>query len=149
VNNDHSSTDIALCNHLAFWTDKDASKMDSMFRESALIRDKWDKVHHSVVSTYGERTIDETIKTTPTTISDYSDNQPYEIYISSTDDEAHAELEKEDNPFHLTELGNAERIVYHHGKNLRYCNELEWLTWNGKHWEVDGKREIEAIAAKT
>ncbi|MEI2491821.1 hypothetical protein VVF85_19800, partial [Acinetobacter baumannii] len=31
INGDHSSTDMALCNHLAFWTDKDAAKMDSMF----------------------------------------------------------------------------------------------------------------------
>ncbi|MGP3781124.1 phage NrS-1 polymerase family protein [Bacillus sp. 4A_MP3] len=57
VNGDHSSTDMALCNHLAFWTDKDASKMDSMFRESNLFREKWDRQHSADGATYGEMTI--------------------------------------------------------------------------------------------
>ncbi|MDI5791482.1 hypothetical protein PO124_33310 [Bacillus licheniformis] len=42
----------------------------------------------------------------------------------------------------MTELGNAERIVYYHGKNIRYCNELDWLIWNGKRWEEDSKRKL-------
>ncbi|MGE6379965.1 DNA primase family protein, partial [Peribacillus muralis] len=33
--------------------------------------------------------------------------------------------------------------------NIRYCNELEWLIWNGKQWQEDSKRNIEALAAKT
>ncbi len=40
-NNDHSSADLALCNMLAFWTGKDFNKIDSIFRSSALMRDKW------------------------------------------------------------------------------------------------------------
>ena len=71
INGDHSSTDMALCNHLAFWTDKDAAKMDSMFRESSLLREKWDKPHSSDGRTYGQMTIDTAILSTPSTISDY------------------------------------------------------------------------------
>ncbi|MGG1624393.1 DNA primase, partial [Bacillus subtilis] len=56
INGDHSSTDMALCNHLAFWTDKDATKMDSMFRESNLFREKWDRQHSADGATYGEMT---------------------------------------------------------------------------------------------
>lgn len=40
-NNDHSSADLALCNMLAFWTGKDFNKIDSIFRSSALMREKW------------------------------------------------------------------------------------------------------------
>lgn len=40
-NNDRSSADLALCNMLAFWTGKDPQKMDNIFRQSALMRDKW------------------------------------------------------------------------------------------------------------
>ena len=40
-NNDHSSADLALCNMLAFWTGKDPVKIDNIFRQSALMRDKW------------------------------------------------------------------------------------------------------------
>lgn len=56
-----------------------------------------------------------------------------------------------DNPeFNLTEVGNAERLSYVHGENLKYCIEFEeWLIWNGKAWEVDKKRKIERIAIKT
>lgn len=153
INGDHSSTDMALCNHLAFWTDKDAYKMDSMFRESALLREKWDKQHSNDGRTYGQMTIDMAIRSTPTTIADYEPaplEKPYEIYIS--DDQGIEDTEEIiDKPpsFHLTELGNAERIVYYHGEDIKYCNELEWLIWNGKRWEEDSKRRIEALTAKT
>lgn len=41
-NNDHSSADLALCNMLAFWTQKDARQIDSIFRQSKLYRpEKW------------------------------------------------------------------------------------------------------------
>jgi putative DNA primase/helicase len=155
INNDHSSTDMALCNHLAFWTDRDATKMDSMFRESSLIREKWDKPHASDGSTYGEMTINMAILSTPSTIADYEppeQERPYEIYISddaATDIEDTEEIIDKAPSFHLTELGNAERIVYYHGKDLKYCNELEWLIWTGKQWQEDSKRKIEALTAKT
>jgi hypothetical protein len=41
---DHSSADAALCQHLAFWTGKDCERIDRLFRQSALYRDKWERV---------------------------------------------------------------------------------------------------------
>jgi putative DNA primase/helicase len=69
--------------------------------------------------------------------------KPYEIYISHDEASTNEDADEIENEpfFRLTELGNAERLVYHHGQNLRFCNELEWLIWNGKHWEVDNKRD--------
>ncbi|RPK06535.1 hypothetical protein BSBH6_00158 [Bacillus subtilis] len=154
INGDHSSTDMALCNHLAFWTDKDAAKMDSMFRESDLFREKWDRQHSADGATYGEMTIAAAIYSTGPTISDLMEQQeqPYEVYFSQPQASQVADTEEIiDTPpvFHLTELGNAERLVYYHGKNIRYCNELDWLIWNGKMWEEDSKRQIEALTAQT
>lgn len=40
---DHSSADQALLNHLAFYTGKNAARIDRLFRRSGLMRDKWDK----------------------------------------------------------------------------------------------------------
>ncbi|PGE64174.1 DNA primase [Bacillus wiedmannii] len=77
INSDHSSTDMALANHLAFWADKDAVKMDSMFRESALIRDKWDKPHSSDGRTYGQMTIEKAIESTHSSVSDYNYSSDY------------------------------------------------------------------------
>lgn len=39
---DHSSADAALCAHLAFWTGKNCDRMDRLFRQSNLMRDKWE-----------------------------------------------------------------------------------------------------------
>ena len=63
-NDDHSAADQALCNYLAFWLGKDAAKMDTAFRASALMRPKWDEVHDGT-RTYGEMTIDRAIQDQP------------------------------------------------------------------------------------
>ena len=44
--------------------------------------------------------------------------------------------------FHLTELGNAQRLVRLHGQDLRFCNKRGWYAWDGKRWKHDGTGEI-------
>ena len=56
-----SEADLALCRMLAYWTDRDASQVDSLFRQSRLMRAKWDKRHGSDGRTYGQRTIDKAL----------------------------------------------------------------------------------------
>jgi P4 family phage/plasmid primase-like protien len=53
---DHSAADQALCNLLAFWTGRDAARMDRLFRRSGLFREKWDERRGA--RTYGQMTID-------------------------------------------------------------------------------------------
>lgn len=62
-----SEADFALCHLLAFWTGKDAERIDTLFRQSGLMRTKWDRRAHSNGDTYGELTIQETIKRTTET----------------------------------------------------------------------------------
>lgn len=50
-----SEADLALCNLLAFWTGGDAERIDRLFRQSGLYRDKWNR------DDYRERTIDQAI----------------------------------------------------------------------------------------
>lgn len=59
---DHSAADLALANILAWWTNCDAAQMDRIFRSSGLMRDKWDKKHHSDGRTYGDGTIERAIR---------------------------------------------------------------------------------------
>ncbi len=61
-NGDHSAADLALCDMLAFWTQKDASRIDELFRNSGLMRDKWIENHGGI--TYGAMTIDKAISNT-------------------------------------------------------------------------------------
>jgi hypothetical protein len=56
-NGDDSAADLALCNLLAFWTDRDAPRMDKLFRASGLMREKWRQVHSADGRTYGQMTI--------------------------------------------------------------------------------------------
>lgn len=40
--------------------------------------------------------------------------------------------------FHATDTGNAERLVAHHGQDLRYCTKWgKWLAWDGRRWAED------------
>jgi putative DNA primase/helicase len=56
---DDSAADAALCEMLAFWTNKDAGRIESLFRQSGLYRDKWDRAD------YRERTIAYAIENCP------------------------------------------------------------------------------------
>lgn len=80
----HSEADQALSNLLAFWTNKDAARMDKLFRQSGLMRSKWDRRQSG--STYGRITIENAIagckvgyipsrKTAPKMQKDRNENQ--------------------------------------------------------------------------
>ncbi len=66
----HSEADFQLCCMLAFWTGKDPERMDRLFRQSGLMRDKWDEMRGN--KTYGEWTIQKAIEMTRTVYSPYS-----------------------------------------------------------------------------
>lgn len=58
---DYSRADLALCSILAYWTNRDASRIDRLFRQSALYqlperREKWDRPARAG-ETYGQGTI--------------------------------------------------------------------------------------------
>ena len=59
-----SEADMALCMKLAFWTAKDKEQMDRLFRQSGLMREKWDQPHHASGATYGQETIERAAEST-------------------------------------------------------------------------------------
>jgi len=59
--NDHSAADLALITDLGYWTNYDPGQMDRLFRQSGLMRPKWDKKHGS--ETYGQMTINRVLST--------------------------------------------------------------------------------------
>ncbi|WP_238994039.1 phage NrS-1 polymerase family protein, partial [Halobellus captivus] len=90
-----SEADMALCCLLAFWTGGDRTQMEQLFRQSGLIREKWDEVHYADGSTYGEKTIERAIATTsefydPDAGGDTEDShgQPDGVATGGTPDEA-------------------------------------------------------------
>lgn len=76
-----SEADQALCNILAFWTDKNPDQMDRIFRESDLIRSKWDEKRGE--QTYGEVTIEKAILGCPDVqVSDSDEAGEWEAPVS-------------------------------------------------------------------
>ena len=57
---DDSRADAGLCSILRFWTQDDTARIDELFRNSALMRPKWDRKTGD--STYGEITIQKVIE---------------------------------------------------------------------------------------
>jgi len=50
----------------------------------------------------------------------------------------------------LDGIGNGERFVDQHGKDVRFCYELDsWLIWTGKRWSLDAQAAVESMAKKT
>ncbi len=36
---------------------------------------------------------------------------------------------------HFTDAGNAQRLCHIHGDRIRWCSDIGWLSFNGKHWD--------------
>jgi putative DNA primase/helicase len=52
--------------------------------------------------------------------------------------------------WHFTDWGNAQRLVAHHGSDLRYCYVWDrWLVWDGIRWQSDTTGEVERRAKDT
>jgi putative DNA primase/helicase len=52
--------------------------------------------------------------------------------------------------FNLTDIGNGQRLVARHGKDLLYhYARKKWLVWDGKRWAVDQTGEIVRRAKET
>jgi len=57
-----SEADLALCSRLVFWTGGDPSRVDKLFRQSGLMRPKWNERHFGDGRTYGEATIEKALE---------------------------------------------------------------------------------------
>ncbi len=55
-----------------------------------------------------------------------------------------------DEPIHLSDMGNGRRLFLRHGRDLLYCNRWQsWLTWDGQRYTRDESDEIERRAKDT
>lgn len=52
-------------------------------------------------------------------------------------------------PFPLTDLGNAERLVAMHGDDIRHAAGLGWLVWDGRRFVSDDTGELQRRAKQT
>lgn len=136
---DDSAADLALCNLLAFWTDGDADRIDRLFRQSGLMRPKWNHLHGE--RTYGAATIAKAIDGMR---EGYSGRKPSEPGARPTVERSNDEL----NPYRGTDEANAALFLSLHGADVRYCPPWDkWLIWSGSHWRIDDSIKVRQLAA--
>lgn len=127
-----SEADMALCNILAFWTGRDAQVMDRMFRQSGLMRPKWDRKQSG--STYGQLTIAKAAKDCAQV---YTPKAEYQIHIGTA---APDQAVKPDQVKRYTfdDTGNAQRFTDRFGETVRYnYTAKKWMYYDGRRWAVD------------
>jgi len=164
-----SEADQALCFELAFWTGKELGQMDSLFRQSGLYRNKWEREDYrsetlatAINNTGKVYTISSTeraerlykvlaAKGTQRTVPAASTRQNAgEHQHSNVEEPATSSSRFEDFRYGQTDLGNSERFIRQHGRDLRYCVESStWHIWNGTRWQPDNLRQIHQLAKAT
>lgn len=151
---DHSAADQALCNMLAFWFGPDPERVDRVFRQSALMREKWDTKHYSDGRTYGQATVE---KALAGRTEFYTARSGFRVFEGGrggspppSDDQNHAQGEPVRRNFNITDTGNAERLVDRHGRNIRYnYGRGIWHVWTGTHWGEDKAGYLDQLAKET
>lgn len=117
-NGDQSSADAALVERLLFFNGGNEQQTDRLFRQSRLMRDKWDEKRGK--ETYGQLTIGR-------------------IKKNMTVFRSRLRL--------LTEVGAAERMADNYGDRVKYCHDWgKWLIWDGARWDVDRTNSIQSMA---
>lgn len=127
-----SEADLALCSHLAFWTGGDRARIDRLFRDSGLYREKWNENHNGNGKTYGDMTIDKSLEGT-----DFYNPTPHEQ--PSAED---AQPTGQPDDFLLTAPadhdGHAQCVMHLFPDRFMYVEAYGWLYNNGKYWQREG-----------
>jgi len=73
--------------------------------------------------------------------SAYSSYEPNEIVATANQSLA------QNGEYHLTQFGNADRMLDKHGKDIRYVAEFRtWIYWDGLRWRFDSLNNVKRMA---
>lgn len=131
-----SDADSALCFHLAFWTQKDQNQMDRLFRNSGLMRPKWDERRGAM--TYGEMTISKAIVYCSNVYEPRAGQDDSKISVIYNSETNTAKAILPEKVYEMTDTGNAARLRDKFDGYLHYSYKAKmWYFWNGKYWQED------------
>ena len=140
-----SEADIAFCNHLAFWTQKDEAQMDRIFRSSGLMREKWDKKRGSL--TYGQITLQKAIANCAEVYEPKLTEDDTKLAIGMFKNGNVGRQDVPKNQYDMTDTGNAQRLRDKYKGSIRYSyTRKKWMYWTGKAWRFDETGEIKKLA---
>lgn len=134
-----SEADMAFANDLAFWTNRDYQMMDSIFRQSSLYRDKWDRKTGD--STYGDITLNKAIRECSNVFNPQPQDDSFNLYVKDFDTK---EVKKKF--YSYDDTGNAARFTDTFGKVVRYSYvRKNWYFYNDKTWELDQEGKVKSL----
>lgn len=126
-----SNADMAFASMLAFWCACDFSKMDTIFRNSKLYRNKYDEKRGEY--TYGEKTLQTAIQNCTDIFQPTNENEYTYIIENMQDKTVHS----------FDDTGNAQRFVNAWGRKVKYIyEEKQWYIWDDEKWTPKEKGKI-------
>ncbi|MDR7870333.1 MAG: phage/plasmid primase, P4 family [Tissierellaceae bacterium] len=129
-----SEADLAFANMLAFWTARDKNKMDTIFRNSGLMRTKWDSKRGE--RTYGDYILDTAIRDCREVFTPGHGVEDYGIVI----------LDNKIKKYAFDDTGNADRFVAKFQDKARYSYiDRGWYFYNGRKWEFDNLGHVKKL----
>ncbi|AXF54597.1 phage/plasmid primase, P4 family [Salicibibacter kimchii] len=137
--NSWSDADMGFANDLAFWTNRDAAKMDDIFRGSSLFRDKWDSDRGE--STYGQVTINKAISECTNVFTPQDKDDSFNLYVLDSDSKP---VKKK--YYSYDDTGNAERFTDNYSDLVRYSYiRKNWYFYDGKIWQLDQEGKVKNL----
>lgn len=139
-----SEADIALANILAFWCAKDFRKMDSIFRQSSLMRGKWDDKRGK--TTYGASTLNRAINDTKNVYKPKNEQvEPLKYTFNFVNKSI-----KKFPPRSWDDTGNAQRFVDRYGDIVRYSyTHKKFYVYDGSVWKNDDMGQVRLLIDAT
>lgn len=131
----HSEADMALCSILAFWCGGDLEQMDRLFRQSKLMRTKWDEQHGA--DTYGNITMKNAVSHakefySPINISTPQNDFNELVSVLTELDYAH------NSRFRQDDMGSGRLFAEVFKDIARYVPERKkWYIYDGTKWYAD------------
>lgn len=137
-----SEADMAFANDLAFWTNRNFSLMDTIFRESSLYREKYERKTGD--STYGSITLNKAISECTNVFNPQPQDSEFNLYVL---DDSTKKVEKKF--YSYDDTGNAARFTDAFGEVVRYSYiRKNWYFYNGKIWELDNEGKVKKLVDK-
>lgn len=136
----HSEADQALCNVLAWWCNGDVGRVDRLFRQSGMMRDKWDRPQAG--GTYGGITVENAVATCQGGYDPQAYFRKMADKITVTTGKTKmtlADLHPNTNErYGWNDIGSGNLFADWYKDKARYIPERKkWFVYNGRVWEPD------------
>jgi primase-polymerase (primpol)-like protein len=139
-----SEADLALCSYLGFWCGPDASRIADMFAQSGLYRSKWNR------EDYRNRTISKALAGRTEFYTPTRGRERQSCPSGPSGKGPGPAVDSSDPAVHLTDRGNALRLVKRHGENLVHCHPWrKWIVWDETRWRLDDVADVMKHAKET